>query len=1111
MINLTGRLHFLMSGAKLHAAVRSAIRDVVGMLEEREGRPAGERDYQNFAFTTMFGQRKLPDGVRYDERFLDAVLEAVQTTPPAYPKAAVQALGDYAASLPPASGMPSLRRGLKLLLVTLWHQDVLLLPTVFNVGPGFDVDRFSNPLVAWVRSFRPEGSPTDRRLYYFGHRLLWAATWRKPADVALSEVAAITRARVLHHNGKSSEPIANAAGLPIGLLAAKLQEASPGTVSFTAADLARYSNWSLSHSIADTAFEDFDPDNAPPKTRAPRAPKPKQKREPNPGPEGQETPHDAILRNFKALKGQGRGSLDWREGNVPTYAGREHVDVGAISRIWIECFNAYMRHREVVKGYRSTADALAALNLLADYLFLYLPWWQEVFPATKVELPLAPRQFSRYAFVARHTATPLTELPATLLELIRLRRPSNESAKVVIHQLTLFFDFVGTHFADDESVAGSAFKSPLNAEFDAPRIQTKSKTTKEVIPKHIYGHLLFYCYAVEQFGMHLEEMAKAGTLPLDNEALRNARHIDTAAFGLVPEVRYRGNSYPVTSVPNVFTWAERELKQPVDDAHRTVFMPHCSALRLLITALETGLRVQSVQWLDKASWRSLQTGIPADSYTFPLLVNTDKTKTTSWKTFMVYRVQHMLQRQEAFQAQFVDADAFGPVDYEGLDSSPFDPIRPLFRSTRLAYPLSNNNYDKYWRRMMVSFESFYRDATNEHHVRMFRLQPRLQEDGKPIVASDGGTEERPYCPISILAIHTPHACRATFATNRKGVLELSDAAELLGHGDVVVTAHYDKPGEDDLRERLLESDSAIVSDYVQFQGESGTHVRADKPDSALVKSFKQNRAATVKVFKFMPPIALWSTDDSKAETDGLKLLKEGPMSKVRFRETHICPVGEECPADILEQIGEPRRCGSCPLAMKCVDHLPAIAAKRNQLLERIKYQHKRLKHLEASGEPTAVLDEVWECIELDVNELLGWQLSEEVLERMRQDPPEDGNLLLHVEQPEVVKRHLERVTRSSNTAEFVLQRIADSNAYPSMSTPQVQLAASQVKRKLLAGQGLDALTFDDDGLSDIRGVSSLLALMMKTEGISMTQVATRLSVPTTPAKPLLTNEVRDGS
>lgn len=1104
MINLTGHLQFLISGAKLHASVRSAVGHAAGLIEEQRGRSPGGRDYQTFAFATMFGSPTLPASKRYDEHFLEAAFEVVQTMPSASPKAAVDVLASHSTALPPpATGMAALRRGLKLLLVRLWQQDALLLPTIFNAGPSFDVDRFPNPLVTWVRGLRPDDSATDLRLFMFGHRLIWATTWRSPQDVDLVEVAALARARVLHQHGNAAEPIAL---LPLSPFLAKLQAAFPSTVPFSTSDLARYSIWSLGHWISDTPFEHFGQKPAP----TPKRLRPKTQRQALPQPEDEDS-HSTILRNFKALKGKGRQGLNWRDGSIPAYPGREHVDIGSLIPAWTECFNAYMHHRELVKGYRSTAEVLAALNLLADYLFYYLPWWKEAFPATKAPVPLSPRQFSRYAFVARHTAAGPAELPATLLELIRIRRPSNESAKVVVHQLSLFFEFVATHFADDEAIAGTSFRSPLNAEFDAPRIQTKSKTTKEVIPKHIYGHLLFYCYAVEEFGMHLEAMAKSGSITASHRELAMAWDLKTGAFGLMPQVRYRGHSYPLTEVPNVFVWVERQLKQPAAGAGSTVFMPHASALRMLITALETGLRVQSVQWLDKISWRSLQTGVPPGSYTFPLLVNTDKTKTTSWKTFMVYRVQHMLQRQEAFQAQFVDADVFGPVDYEGLAAAPFDPIKPLFRSATGAYPLSDSLYDSYWRRLMVSFEAFYREATGEQHVRMFRLQPRLHDDGTPRVLHTRDAGERPYCPISILAIHTPHACRATFATNRKGVLELSDAAELLGHANEVLTAHYDKPDEVDLRQRLLESDCAIVADYVQFHGEGGVHVRPDKPDSALVKSFARNREATVKAFKFMPPIALWSTEDSKAEATGLKLLREGPMSRIRFRETHICPVGEECPADILEQIGEPKRCGSCPLAMKCVDHLPPIAAKRHQLLERIKYLHRKRGQLQDRGEPAAVLDEVWEAIELEVNELLGWELSEQILERMRQDATDDGNDRLHVEQPEVVRRHLQKVARSSNTVEFVLQRIADSNAYPSMSTPQVQLAANQMKRKLLAGRGLDELSFDGDGVDDVRSVSTLLALMMKSEGISMSQMAARLAAPTVPETSLVNREIRDGS
>lgn len=555
-----------------------------------------------------------------------------------------------------------------------------------------------------------------------------------------------------------------------------------------------------------------------------------------------------------------------------------------------------------------------------------------------------------------------------------------------------------------------------------------------------------------------------------------------------------------------YSWCERSLKPVNGEPSVSAFMPHLSTLRLLITSLETGLRAQSVQWLDRASWRSLADGSTSPtSYTYPLLVNTDKTKTRSWKTFVVHRVWNMLQRQERFQAQFDNADAFAPVDYEGIEASPFDPIRPLFRRPDSGYPVTDALYAEYWQFLMVAFEQFYRGATGERHVRMYKLQPRLHDDGTPVMRMAGKIEPRPYCALSILAIHTPHACRATFATNRKGVLELSDTAELLGHSSTVVTAHYDKPDEEDIRDRLRVSDEMIVSEFT-----ATVQVRADKPDSALVRSFTRDRETTVRAFRFMPSIAIWSTKDT-AENDGLKLLREGPMSRIRFRETHICPVGEECPAEVVQQIGEPKRCGSCPLAMKCVDHLPAIAAKRNQLLERIKYLQKRREQLEEAQEPTAVLDEIWDAIELDVNELLGWQLSEEILERTRLDAqaaPGEGPI--HVHEPEVVRSHLRRVTRDCNSTELMLQRIVDTSGYPSMSTPQVQLAAKQIKRKLLAGQAVEALDLMEEGsLKDIRGVAAMLGLMLTTEGVTMKTIAESLSGADHVVRPLLTLGVSD--
>ncbi len=327
-------------------------------------------------------------------------------------------------------------------------------------------------------------------------------------------------------------------------------------------------------------------------------------------------------------------------------------------------------------------------------------------------------------------------------------------------------------------------------------------------------------------------------------------------------------------------------------------------------------------------------------------------------------------------------------------------------------------------------------------------------------------------------------------------MSLSDSAQLLGHTDEIVTAHYTKPSFEDIQERLKESDIVQNNDFLQFEQSSEVHVRADKTESALVRSFSKDRSATIKAFQFMPGIRLWSTEDSLGPDEGLELLREGPMSRIRFRETHVCPVGEECPGDIIERIGAPRRCGCCPLAMRCVDHAPAIAAKRNQLMERIRFLHTRYKTLEAQGEPVAVLDELWDELELDANEYLGWQLSEELLANLPSTPSNAEPPELLVEQPEIVRRHLMRISRSTNAANLMLQRIADSNAYPSMTTPHVQIAASQVKRRLLAGVGHDAIDWNDDMSSSVADASRMLAVMMKATGLSREQASRAITAPT---------------
>lgn len=1124
MINTSDRPIVLLDRNLLDQEVRDAINWAVESVRDQQ-RNTTLRESVKTVVPRILGEKNRRRR-HFDRSFLSAAYDFANTD--AQHSSAQQALGVLAGYLKQfdltATMFAPVKRTLKLALVELWRRGALLLPTVFLPGSGFEMRNVRHELIQWLMTFDPASTAgiqatSDRRMYHYGPRLVLATNWIRVEDVSLVDIAKLHLAQLRHSRGLHPHAIAGSQ-FPWSQFSAELLKKFPRRVGFTEADLVNYSSWSALNATERGDLKDFDASVSKPKRRAVQR---TQSKALGTGPKARKTEdllenearnaatHDAALGYFKRLSKR-PPSVDWRI-STPIYPGREHIDLNRLCKRWVESFNEFLYHREYIQGYRSANEVVASLNLLSDYLFGYLPWWRELFPMGDVDVPRVPKEFLRVAYVSRHSGDPIEKLPATLLELIRLRRPKAESAAICIKHLTLYFRFVKAHYGDDEEMAGPAFRIPLDDAFDTPRIPNKkNKTNKEIIPRNIYGHLLFYCYALEDFGIHLLKRVIEGSLGDSWTKMRGALRYETARFGLIPIVRYRGREMPLRSVPNVFTWAERLI---AGEDGRALVVPHLTALRLLIVSLETGLRCQSVQWLDRMSWDSLNTSV-GEQYTYRLLVNTDKTKVEAWSPPVVFRVRHVLQREVAFQELFADCDSFAPVPYEGVPNSPFAPIRPLFKSHSSGRPIRDSVYYDAWLAIQVDFASFYKEETGEKHVRLHHVKAIRSSDGQPVIKYSG-RNENPYCAVSILPVHTPHSCRATFATNRQGqgILELSDVAELLGHEGVATTAHYTKFSSEQLRERLERSDVALLGDYSIFDvGGESAYVRPDKPDSALRQGFEKDREGAVEAFRFMPSMALWSIEENKLdESDGLKLLKSGPMSHIRFRETHICPVGEECPSEIVRQIGAPRRCGICPLAMKCIDHLPPIAAKRNQLVERIRYLFLQRKRMEDAGEPSGVLDAVWDEMQLDINELLGWKFSEEVLRGMHVEAEKAGDVesVIHVGRPDIVRRHLRLVMRQCDRTEFLLQRLAESNAYPSMSSPQVQLAASVLRRRLSAGQGLEDFGFITSEGDDVSAAASMLRTMMKASGVGVKEVAALLTSPvrTSAVEPVLLHAEKD--
>lgn len=1130
MINTTDRI-VLCPVLDLDATIRQGINSVLAHLEKRYGQPPARVKWDSaHGFQYLFSAINVRSDTKFSGKFLDTALafSALRSRNEGLSNLLNQFEENLHGLRPPACAIPAIKQGLKLLLVELWQQKAILLPTVFSPGTHFDPVPIGNEVYVFTQKFNPESSAEGiaegdaRRLFYYMPRVLFSASWGNVEDVSLDELAELHRAQRLFMTGQGGMTVITSP-VPWVLFLVELRKAFPERVSYSSGDLVKYSQWTTGN-ILEQTFADFMPERkkAEPKASPNSLPKRRKAyRGANKNLSEKDIEefaelaksglHDNALIYYRDFTGKKRGGFDWLT-DLPRYPGRDHVSLENLVPYWRQALKAFLKHRKEVKGYEDEKAITTSLNHLADYLFLYLPWWKELYPDSIVPLPLAPKDFGRYAFFYRSADEPLEQFPATFPELLKLRR-GNESRYAALKHIQLFFRFVESFFSEEKEIAGPDFRSPIFDEFDLPRVSKRTKTSKVVFPKGAYCYLVHYTYAVEAMGEYLLERCLANEFSIvELRLLNQMRWLDTSMLGFVPYIRVRGSLTAITRIPNVFQWVARYFKSD-EEGPAQRFVPHLTVVRVLIAAIETGLRLSGLRWLDLRTWDQENRGDqvihdfsfqPSGSYIYRLFVNTDKTKEKPWITDIVFRVRSLLLREDAFQRSIAEPDMNETVPYKGREESRFGHIVPLFRGTNSAYPITDNLYQDYWVLLMVGFQEFYSGVLGRRTLfaKLTSIpMAKSSHEPKVIVLEDG----RQYCPVSILAISTPHACRATYATNRQGLIETSDIALQLGHNSAAVTSYYQSPRAEDLHEKLEAVDRAIFDDAERFEQNSAAYVRPDKADSAMARSFMANREAAIKQFRVMPAIALWNTAETEnMSADAIEELRNGPMSLVRFHPTHICPVGDECPADIVKPVGDFKRCGMCPLALKGIDHLPAIAAKKNALLERIRYQLKQRDILEESGEIEGA-EGLWDSVELDTNEWIGWQLSEEVLakshaEILAEGGSSDDASFYHAEEPEIVRRHLQRVVKKSNEVEFLLCRIAESNAYPTMQTPQVQAVASGIRRRLLGGRDTRDFLADLPGPTDVTLASSLLKTVMLANQLSLSDVGKQLtSQPALPA------------
>lgn len=783
----------------------------------------------------------------------------------------------------------------------------------------------------------------------------------------------------------------------------------------------------------------------------------------------------------KAWEGRGKDSnLPYLRGGIRNFgffALPEHLAGTAwefpkeTAAKWNELFEMYLDYRVTEKGWEDEKSAKNTLHAFADYIAYFLP---QRCQEKGVSLPIVtvPKDFKKYPFVDQ-TGRPIAF--ESYMDFARARAQTPGGVRVLITYVQSFFDWIAYAFGDEEfsHIAGPQFKNPVNVKFNAPPAKKNNKTNKVPIRKDTFPHLMSYLHAVEQFGYELTKLPKAALSSIPFKTFNDNYLIDTAEFGPSPSYGYLDETYTIRHVPLRLLVGQRDAQKGIN----------LSTLRMIIVALETGLRFQSVQWLDRYTWDHLNTNIKQDDETRILYINTDKTKDEPWTRPIRVRVFDLLKRQvEELERLKAKPRKF---KYEGRASSRFDPVTPLFVNAS-SKVVGDHAYDDAWSEVLVAFAGFAFD-NGLGLPPMFSFIKAAEVEGE----IDPGKNNRdgfPYCELAIKRIQTPHSARSTYVTRRSGATDFVYLAKLLGQKNKEVTIHYDYPEHHEMIEALRAGEEAAYNPSATRSAsatiKSGpAAIKARSANSALQRSFSIDREESIDRFRM---ISL-STALSDADETGIDVLRNSPAANIVFRDTHICPVGEECPKDVIAAAGATLRCGVCKLACKSIDHLPAIAAKIRQLTARIKHNGDLFISIKKAGDRPQDLQEINDRIEADGYELMGWRQAEETLRDMRGE--DIGGI--HTDQPEVIREHLTRVVRESDQAQFLADRLLDAEAYPALITDDLRIKAMRLMRNIRSTQEIEDLDPD----AEVKALYGAMKLRMASLGIPPSQAGKLLSSP----------------
>lgn len=762
------------------------------------------------------------------------------------------------------------------------------------------------------------------------------------------------------------------------------------------------------------------------------------------------------------------------------YIGLEHIDIETLSGHWraaILLFDSYLDKKEV--GARTRAQYGVHVALLMDYLFCYLPLWREANENSLIEIPRFLTDFYRTIYwnnkfvvdlSSSESNTPQNELskiknmPLTALDFY-LTCYSQKTIAAFISSIHLFFDvamFSGRDiYIDGEPLIDDMLVNPVSPRLDSPGSGARTKTDKVVLPLASVPIAKEYMLAIDLIGREIRDKILCGTIPrIVQEKIKSSDWIELQDVDIVYTIKLINpntgdivKEIKLDRIVNAYAWHQGKYS----DNGNILWMPWLSSIRMLTVAMYGGLRLQNCQWLDIRSFDKFYDASSCVLGYNVLYVNTDKNGNSRPVT-LSSEVFNCLLDERRFQNSWSHKPV-GPVYYENNKKDKnYGEIYPLFRSpfNKSGLPFSDTYYADKWVEILIGIQSIYNSIVPSERAHEFTV-PNSQ--GK------------------LLAVHTPHALRATWITYMTiyGHLPFALTGQQVGHANPKTTVHYTAPTLQQTEEhiRAAEAKTQQASWDVLWGVQPSIKAQGD-----LQASWQSNITETAKAQ------GLISLASAVVETDqmGLDLIKVKNVTEIGWYQTCACMLNGKCSNNLLAFTKSPKTCGLCPHAVYGVSHLPAINAKMRSLIDECEALRERIPLVATSQAGSQDLQDLHHLLTIRKLELAGYEQARQILNQ-------------HMESEEYKTKYISRFGDFRNCShEFdnnhpvqrFLANIIDGREYPAFSADNYLIRL----KKFASSPHLMSIALASPEERDI--IANQIIFMLTNTGITFQELSTRV-------------------